>query len=58
MTQQTLINTYGVPGIELDPGPATGIEGTVPALLEEQTMKLDKQEKQLKLLIRTKQRVV
>ena len=30
----------------------------VPALLEEQTMKLDKQEKQLKLLIRTKQRVV
>lgn len=27
----------------------------VPALLEEQTMKLDKQEKQLKLLIRTKQ---
>lgn len=34
MTQQTLINTYGVPGIELDPGPATGIEGTVPALLE------------------------
>ena len=30
----------------------------VPALLEEQTMKLDKQEKQLKPLIRTKQRVV
>lgn len=32
MTQQTLINTYGVPGIELDLGPwVTGIEGTVPA---------------------------
>ena len=34
MTQQTFINTYCVPGNELDPGPAAGIEGTVPALLE------------------------
>lgn len=30
----------------------------VPALLEEQTMKLDKKEKQLKLLIRAKLRVL
>lgn len=34
MTQQTFINTYCVLGNELDPGPAAGIEGTVPALLE------------------------
>ena len=34
MTQKTFINTFGVPGVELDPGPAAGIEGTVPGLLE------------------------
>lgn len=34
MTQKTFINTFCVPGVALDPGPAAGIEGTVPGLLE------------------------